>query len=462
MSSNQPILSSSSDPNQDVEHLGTQSASAGNVLESGTTASIPPDVDFSERPRRRKTWLWSILTLLLLGGGGFGAWQLLGNRKALPPQMPPTPVKVQTIESTQLQSSSEFVGTLEAQERVSLQPQIQGRIERILVSSGDRVSAGTPIVSLSLDQTQANVVSALALVNSNEAAVATAQAQLEARQADLAKAAADVDLQQTQYDRTQSLVSAGAQARQQLDIAQNNLTSALATLTAAEKQVNAAQAGVNQALSNVEQAQAQVASTQINLNQKQVVAPMDGVVGDFSVKAGDYVNVGQTLTSLIKNDVLDMRIAVPAINGTQLRPGLRVELIDANTGQQLTRGSLDFISPQVDVNAQSILVKARFSNANGRLRDGQYVRARIIWNQQAGMLIPVQAVNRMGGQNFVYVVEENSSQQPPQFVVQLKPVKLGEVQNDQYPILEGVKEGDRIAVSNILKLRDGVPIQPEP
>jgi RND family efflux transporter MFP subunit len=376
--------------------------------------------------------------------------------------MPPTPVKVQTIESTQLQSSSEFVGTLEAQERVSLQPQIQGRIERILVSSGDRVSAGTPIVSLSLDQTQANVVSALALVNSNQAAVATAVAQLEARQAELAKAAADVQLQQTQYDRTQSLVSAGAQARQQLDIAQNNLTSAQATLTAAEKQVNAAQAGINQALSNVEQAQAQVASTQIDVNQKQVIAPMDGVVGDFAVKVGDYVTVGQTLTSLIKNDVLDMRIAVPAINGNQLRQGLRVELLDANTGQQLTRGSLDFISPQVDVNAQSILVKARFSNANGRLRDGQYVRARIIWSQQAGMLIPVQAVNRMGGQNFVYVVEENISQQPSQFVVQLKPVTLGEVQNDQYPILEGVQEGDRVAVSNILKLRDGVPIQPEP
>lgn len=461
MSSNQPTLSSSSDPNQDVENLEANHYS-GAVLESETTASISSDADFFERPRRRQTWLWSILALLVVGGGGFGAWQLLGNRKALPPQMPPTPVKVQTIESTQLQSSSEFVGTLEAQERVSLQPQIQGRIERILVASGDRVSAGTPIVSLSLDRTQANVVSALALVNSNEAAVTTAQAQLEAREADLAKAAADVELQQTQYDRTQSLVSAGAIARQQLDIAQNNLTSALATLTAAEKQVNAAQAGINQALSGVEQAQAQVAATQIDLNQKQVVAPMDGVVGDFAVKAGDYVNVGQTLTSLIKNDVLDMRIAVPASNGTQLRPGLRVELIDANTGQQLTRGSLDFISPQVDVNAQSILVKARFSNANGRLRDGQYVRARIIWNQQAGILVPVQAVNRMGGQNFVYVVEENSEQQPPQSVVKLKPVKLGEVQNDQYPILEGIQEGDRVAISNILKLRDGVPIQPEP
>jgi hypothetical protein len=39
-------------------------------------------------------------------------------------------------------------------------------------------------------------------------------------------------------------------------------------------------------------------------------------------------------------------------------------------------------------------------------------------------------------------------------------VKLGEVQNDQYPVLDGIKTGDRLAVSNILKLRDGAPIQP--
>lgn len=73
MSSNQPILSSPSDPNQDVENLDANRHS-GVVLESGTTVPIPPDADFFERPRRRQTWLWSILALLFLGGGGFGVW----------------------------------------------------------------------------------------------------------------------------------------------------------------------------------------------------------------------------------------------------------------------------------------------------------------------------------------------------------------------------------------------------
>ncbi|MEH1782388.1 MAG: efflux RND transporter periplasmic adaptor subunit [Nostoc sp.] len=469
MSLDRPFESVSSEPTADLKNSAVNRS--GSVLAPVSTDPVNTEETASKPPRQRKTWLWVILAVLLIGGGGFVGWQLLGNRKAPPAKAPPPlPVKVQTVESSQVQSTSEFVGTLEAQERVSLQPQIQGRIERIFVASGDRVSKGTPILSLSLDQTTANVSSALAVVNSNRAAVVTAQAQLEQQQANQVKAAADVKLQQVQFQRTKMLVTEGAQARQELDIAQNNLDAAIATLNAAKKQVNASQASVKQAQSNVQQAQTQVASNQVNLNQKQVVAPLDGIVGDFSVKVGDYVNIGGTLTTITKNDALDMRISVPSNNAAQLRRGLPVQLLDANTGKRLTTGSINFISPQVST-SQSILVKARFTNSGGKLRDGQYVRARIIWSQQPGILIPTQVVSRIGGQNFVFVVEEDKSKEKvveedkskekPQFVVHQKPVKLGEVQSDRYPILEGIKPGDRIAVSNILKLRDGVPVQPQ-
>ncbi|MHC5760442.1 efflux RND transporter periplasmic adaptor subunit [Nostoc sp.] len=460
MSLNRPFESVSSEPTADLKNSAANSS--GSVLAPVSTDRISTDETASKPPPQRKRWLWVILAVLLIGGGGFVAWRLLGNREAPPPQAPPLPVKVQTLESSQVQSTSEFVGTLEAQERVSLQPQTQGRIDRIFVASGDRVSKGTPILSLSLDQTTANISSAIAVVNSNRAAVTTAQAQLEAKRADRVKAAADVKLQQVQFQRTKVLVTEGAQARQQLDIAKNNLDAAIATLNAAQKQVNAGQASVNQALSNVQQAQAEVASSQVNLSQKQIVAPLDGIVGDFSVKVGDYVNTGGNLTTITKNDLLDMRILVPSNNAAQLLRGLPVELLDANTGKRLTTGNINFISPQVNTSAQSILVKARFGNSNGKLRDGEYVRARIVWSQQTGILIPTQVVNRIGGQSFVYVVEEDKSKQKPQFVVHQKPVKLGEVQSERYPVLEGIKPGDRIAVSNILKLRDGIPVQPQP
>jgi RND family efflux transporter MFP subunit len=436
------------------------SNSSALVLASDINSS-ETDKSKGKRPRP-KVWFWGILILLSLGGG-FALFRYFSNRSnpAAAQAAPPLPVKVKAVESTQVRSTAEFVGKLEAQQRVSLQPQIQGRINRVFVASGNYVTQGTPIVGLSLDQTQSDVSSAVAVVNANRAAVLTAEAQRQSAEANRAKAASDVKLQQTEFKRTQYLVNQGAQARQQLDIARNNLETAIATLNAADKQVNASQASINQAQSNVQQAQAQVTSAQVNLNQKQVVAPVNGIVGDIAFKVGDYVEIGQTITSIIKNDPLDMRISVPSNNVALLRLGLPVELLDANNGKRLTRGSVNFISPQIEANAQSILLKAQFGNGDGKLRDGQYVRARVVWNQQPGILIPIQAVNRIGGQSFVFVVEEKRVKDKSQFVVHQKPVKLGEVQNDSYPVLEGVKVGDRIALSNILKLRDGAPIQPQ-
>ncbi|MEH2457429.1 biotin/lipoyl-binding protein [Nostoc sp.] len=194
MSFDHPITSGSSDQTHDLKNSGINVSGSASV----STEANSTEETFSKPPEKRKAWVPAILAILVLGGGGFVGWQLLGKREAPPPQAPPPlPVKVQTVESSQVRSTSEFVGILEAQQRVSLQPQIQGRVERIFVASGDRVTKGTPIVSLSLDQTTADVTSAVATVNSNRAAVATAQAQLESKRADVVKAAADVKLQQT-------------------------------------------------------------------------------------------------------------------------------------------------------------------------------------------------------------------------------------------------------------------------
>jgi RND family efflux transporter MFP subunit len=374
---------------------------------------------------------------------------------------PPLPVKVQPLKNTQVEDTSEFVGTLEAIQRMTLQPQIQGRIEQIFVSDGDRVQKGTPIISLSPDQTEADVASAQAQTNSSRAALGTAQAQLQAAEAERAKAAADLKLQQIQFTRTQTLVAQGAQAQQQLDIAQNNLDSAIATLNAAEKQVNASQAAVRQAEANVRQAQANTASTSVNLKFKQVVAPIAGEVGDFPVKVGDYVTTGQNLTTIIQNDFLDMRISVPANYSSKLRQGTPVQLIDPNTQKPLVTGSINFVSSRVDSSAQGILIKARFPNQSGALRDGQYVRAKIIWDKSSGVLVPTTAVTRIGSQSFVFVVEQENKGDKTQEVVHQRAVKLGPIQGDSYQVIEGVKVGDRLAVSNILKLRDGAPVQPE-
>lgn len=378
--------------------------------------------------------------------------------KAVSP--PALPVKLQTIDASTLVESSVFVGSLEAQQKVTLQPQTQGRIESILVSSGQRVQQGTEIASLSLDQTQANVASSIAAGSAAQAALGTAQAQLQQAEAQRSRAAANVQLQQVQFNRTQQLVTQGALARQQSDIARNNLQTANADLQAANKQVAASQAAIRQAQANVRQAKASTAAAQVNLNFKRVVAPITGVVGEFPVKVGDYVNTGQTITTLIQNDSLDLNLSVPTNRLNQLRIGLPVELIDPTTQKLIGTGAINYISPGVSSNQQSILSKARFRNSQGQLRDGQYVQARVIWNRQPGILIPTVAISRVAGQSFVFVTENKTVNGKPQQIVHQRLVRLGDIQGTNYQVLSGLKSGETIVTSGILKLREGAPIQP--
>ncbi|GAB1542393.1 efflux RND transporter periplasmic adaptor subunit [Scytonema sp. NUACC21] len=368
----------------------------------------------------------------------------------------PIPVQLQSLQTTTLQEVSEFVGRLEAQQRVSLRPEIQGRIESIPISSGDRVEQGTPIVLLRPDRAQPELMSAIARVNSAKSAYMTARAQLKAAEAQRLRDAADVELQKVEFRRAQQLVSEGAQAKQQLDIAQRNLNTAQASLLATEEQVGAAKASVNQAEANVRQAEADAATARVSLQFKQVLAPITGEVGDFPVKVGDYVSTGQTLTTITQNDNLYLRISIPSNRSSELRRGLPVELVDAKTRKPLSSGNISFISPEVETGAQAILTKARFSNSGGNLREGQFVRARVIWSKRSGVLLPTVAVSNIGAQSFVFVAQRTGSKR----TVRRQPVKLGAIQGQSYQVIDGVKPGDQIAVSQILTLRDGSPIQP--
>jgi RND family efflux transporter MFP subunit len=299
--------------------------------------------------------------------------------------------------------------------------------------------------------------SAIARTNAAKAAQKTSQSELRAAQADRIRDAADVELQKVQFDRAKKLVSQGVQSKEQLDVARRNLSTSIATLRATQDREEAAKASLSQADANIQQAQADAESTRETFRYKQVLAPITGEVGDFPVKVGDYVNTGQNLTTITQNENLYLRLGIPAQRASQLRVGLPVELIEGKTKKRLVTGKIDFISPEADTNAQTILIKARFPNQNNSLREGQFVQARVIWSQRPGVLIPTVAVSSVGAENFVYVAREQELKQ----VVRQQPVKLGAIQGQSYQVLDGVKPGDRIALTQLLNLKDGASIKPQ-
>jgi RND family efflux transporter MFP subunit len=371
------------------------------------------------------------------------------------------PVKLQNVENGTVEESSEYLGNLEAENRVDLRPETEGRVRQIFVSAGSSVAAGTPIVQLRPEKTQAEVGGAIANVNAAVASRTNAEAQIKAVEAQRVSDAATVDLQNQQYQRISGLVAQGALPKQQLDQVTRDRDAARATLNATEEKIRAARATLDQQNAALQQAQSTVESKNEDLKETKVVAPIAGVVGDVTVKLGDYVNTNQTLTSIIQNKTLNLSLKISADRTSELRLGLPVQLIGDKDNDMLGTGRISFISPQVDAQNQQILAKASFPNPEGILRDGQKVRAKVIWKRSPGVAIPATAVSRVAGQTFIFVAQTQGGQGQSKLVARQKPIKLGEIQGNNYQVIEGVKPGEKIITSGLLNLSDGAPIIPQ-
>ncbi|NJP11619.1 MAG: efflux RND transporter periplasmic adaptor subunit [Leptolyngbyaceae cyanobacterium RU_5_1] len=429
-------------------------------------------------------WLAILGILLLLLGLGFGwrwwqASQAAAQQENAAAGMPMgVPVKLETTQTSTVQDSSEYVGSLESRRSVILKPEIIGRVSGILVKSGDSVQTGDPLVQLKPDKREAELASVLAQVNSARANRANASSELQALQADRIAKQAEVELQNDEFRRFSALVREGAEAQQRLDQVKRDRRRAISELRAIDQRIQASRATLAEAEAGLQQAKANVDLANEQLQDATIVAPFDGTVGDIPVRLGQMVTTNDTLTTVTQNESLDLKLSIPIEKATDLQQGQRVELINSK-GDVLSRGQISFISPQANNRAQSILAKATFDNSQSKLRDGQFVRARVIWQERPGILIPAAAISRLGGATFVFVAQPpnpstaktqpNSSPgqpasagNPPSLLAKQQLVKLGSgIQGNRYPVLEGLKSGERVIVAGVLNLQDGVPIIPQ-
>jgi RND family efflux transporter MFP subunit len=430
-----------------------------------TLDESPPRRKSRSRSKRRNRWIAIISAVVLLTGLGFGWRWWVGNQRgaegSAAGQPQGIPVRLETLETTTVENATDFIGSLESQRAVTLRPEVIGRVSRILVNPGDRVSAGTSLIQLRPDQQQANLASIQASVNSARAIRANAQSQIEALEAERIAQQAEVDLQNEEFQRISALVSQGALPRQQLDSVVRDRRTAQANLNASNRRIQAARASLQEAEAGLQQAQANAQRATAELQETTITAPFSGIVGDIPVRLGDVVTNSDTLTTVTQNSPLELRLSIPLERAPDLRQGQQVELTDTQ-GETITTGQISFIAPQVEPNAQSILAKATFSNQEERLRDGQFVRARVIWSEQPGILIPTTAITRLAGEPFIFVAEtpQPGGAPTPKLIARQRPVKLGSLQGNNYQVLSGVEPGDQVVVSGILNLMDGAPIIP--
>jgi RND family efflux transporter MFP subunit len=326
--------------------------------------------------------------------------------------MGPVTVALTVIEPRPVERSTEYVAMLKSRRSSEIRPQVEGIITRILVRSGDRVTAGAALMQIDPAKQEA-------AVSSDVASRAAQNARLK--------------LAREELNRQKALFAQGLVSKQSLDQAQAAVDTAEAALGAL---------------------QAKEDESRVELQYYRVTAPTSGVVGDIPVRVGDRVVTSTILTTIDESVGLEAYIYVPVERAADLRLRLPVHLVDSG-GAVLADTHVDFVSPQVDDRTQSILVKTEVPAGRG-FRNEQFIRARIVWNTAPSLTLPARAVARVNGQYFAWVAEAGEKG----FVARQRPVRLGDLVGNDYIVLDGLKAGERVITSGVQKLAEGVPVAP--
>lgn len=338
------------------------------------------------------------------------------NPNAAGPQGPPAlPVKVQTAMLVPVSDTTDYVATLKSRASAVIMPQVEGQIVQIYVHSGDHVTEGIPLMQIDPAKQQATVKS---------------------QQDTRAAQEANLKFYQEQYKRISGLAAAGVVSKQDLDQAKMALDAAQAQLQSLDAQVH---------------------EQQVQLHYYKVDAPWTGIVGDIPVHVGDRVTTSTMLTTVDKPGSLEVYVYVPVERSGHLHMNMPVQVVDSE-GKIIGDSRISFISLQVDNTTQTVLVKARVANSEDRLRQSQFIRARMVWGTQNTPVVPVLAVSRIGGQFFVFVAEQDKNNT---YIVHQRPIKVGKMVGNDYVVQDGIKRGDKVVVSGTQFLVDGAPVIPQ-
>jgi len=335
------------------------------------------------------------------------------NTEAKQPAPQALPVKTETINLAAVPRADEYVATIKSRRSASIQPRVDGSLTRILAKSGDHVRAGQILMTIDPLKQQATV---------------------DQQRSTEAQKKATFDYNKTEVERQKGLYEGGVTSKQNYDLAIQAYENSKA---------------------DWESAQAARVTQERELAYYNLTAPFAGIVGDIPVHIGDYVSQQTLLTTVDENADLEAYIYIPTERSRDIRPALPVQIVTSR-GETIEKTKINFVSPQVDNGLQGILVKAPVHKSLDTFRNEQLVKARVVWSTAPAPTVPVLAVTRIGGQSFVYVAADSDKGT----VAKQRAVTLGDTIGNDYAVTDGLKAGDKVIISGIQFLIDGVPVKP--
>jgi membrane fusion protein (multidrug efflux system) len=338
---------------------------------------------------RRQPMMAGLLAL------GLAGWLAGCGGQGGPPAEFAVEVAVTKPELTEVEDTLPAVGTIEADERVVIQPEVSGLIESIHFEEGQRVKQGDILFRL----------------------------RSRKEEAQLAQAEADKVLAEANLERARQLEGSKAISAQELD----------------------------QLVGTLEVQEATFELERRRLEERVILAPFDGVVGPREVSVGQYVVAGTPLVTLVQDSRVKVSFRIPERQLRQLRMGQVGRVgVTAFPGRAF-EGEVDLISPEVDPVTRTVEGRLRVPNPERLLRPGMFARVELVVGRRGdALVVPESALVPSLDAFSVFVVRDERAR--------LTPVELGARLPGKVELREGLKAGDAVVISGTQKLVDGTKV----
>lgn len=305
-------------------------------------------------------------------------------------------VVTKPVEMRQFSDIVEALGTARARESVVLTPRVSDTVRTVAFEDGQMVKKGDLLV---------------ALEDAEEAA------QLSEAQANLREA-------QSQFARTEDLVTRGNASTAALDAQRRRVAEARYRLVAAEAR----------------------------MADRRIVAPFDGVLGLRQVSEGSLITQNNPITTIDAIDVINLDFSVPERFIATLATGQKVNARVEAYPDRIFEGLIKIVDSRVDPVTRSVIVRAEIPNTDRALRPGLLMTVEVISRSWQGLSVAEESVVPSGGRTFVFVTKDG--------VAERRAVTLGIRRPGYVEVTDGLVAGERVVTEGTMRLgRSGMKVR---
>jgi membrane fusion protein (multidrug efflux system) len=328
---------------------------------------------------------------------------------AATPQSKLPQVSVKTVSQEPLERTVEVVGTILAEERVTVSNEVPGTVASIEADFGDIVEAGH--VLMQLDPRELDLQLGVA-----RAGVAQAQARLVKARASAARA--------------RTLYPEEAISKERLDSVEAELGIAEADAEAARRQA---------ALADKRRSDATIR------------APFRAAIQARMVALGQHVAPFTPLFELVAIGKLKFRGEVPERFAPGIRAGLPLALTVESQQETAISATITRVASALTQSSRTLPFESEFEDATGKLAPGSFARVRIRLAPSPAVLAPREAVIQFAGVDRAFVVRDGK--------VEARTLRLGEQFGQQVEVIDGLESGEQVVTAGQDRLENGLAVQ---